>query len=511
MVVIFVGDPIANTVKNAAKGQGSVIGTAFKAMNAPSQISSVKNNTQKILSDGLNAVQNNQYHQKLSSEIEDETEKNENSKTWKRYVPAAAGALILSAAVPKMIKTKDPLRPLKDVRDGIKRGPAAILNKVQKKDNIVKGARKGAEAAVKQSGGAKKDINNSLLSHFGAGLFKGTGELTAFLAGSAYLKHRADREQNKKAKEDMNKLNKVYDRTHPIGNAGKKLYGIMHKTAFEDLDGLYKQALSDDQVDAWAKKKTGQFFDNARNRARAYDINANKQIHRVKSRGVNDDTVDKIIQSIKLDKQSNRAFEYEKAKAAGRRVADRAAKYKQFRNRHAEEAAYAAAHKTKLGGLKYDFKKAVHNMSDTAKSYVTDPKKRKRVLAAAGIATAGAAINQLHKKLIKPKLKSAVKNGIKSHYDKKIDNLYKSQNPQSGNNESEKQAAFFGDGVDRAILNAAEMPMDLAWTAGSEILKQRKRFKKVQDRINNPQNYQQRKGGRNNDGRYHGGNFGRRS
>lgn len=512
------GDAIANTVKNAAKEQNSVlgasVGTAFKVLNAPTKVNQVKNNAQKIVSDSVNAIQNNQYHQKLSSEADNETEKNENNKTWKKYVPVAAGALLLSAAIPRIIETKDITQPIKDVRDGIKRGPAAILNKVQKKDKIVEGARKGAAAAVKKSGGVKKDINNSLLSNFGAGLFKGTGELTAFLAGSAYLKHRADREKNKKAKEDMIALNNAYDRVHPVGNAGKKIYGIMHKSAFEDLDGLYKQAFTDEQLKAYVDKKSDQFFENARNRSRAYDINTNKQINRVKSRGMSDENAQKIIQSLKLDKQSNRAFEYEKAKAAKRMAEARVEKYKQHRLAHAEKLKKAArddAHKKLFSGVKYDIIELGKNVGNKAKSYFTDSKKRKKLLTAAGIATAGAAINQLHKRFIKPKLKNAVKNGIKGHYDKKIDNLYEQQKSQQSNNESEKQAAFFGDGVDRAILNAAEMPMELAWTAGSEILKQRARLKKAQERIKSRNNHRNKKGVDSNGRRHNGNNFSSRS
>ena len=77
------------------------------------------------------------------------------------------------------------------------------------------------------------------------------------------------------------------------------------------------------------------------------------------------------------------------------------------------------------------------------------------------------------------------KGGIKKHYDKKIDKLYQQKREKDESTAKKASIGYFNDTIDAIALNAAKVPVDLAWTAGSELIKQNKRFNREKDKINN--------------------------
>ena len=524
-------DPVANAIKSkaaqASKQPGALdytVGTTFKVLGAKDQINGAKQNSEAVVSSALNAVKNNQYHQKLSAEKEEDTEKAEKKdRHWTRYVPAAAGAMLLAATVPSIVKSGDVTKPLQDFRDGVKRVPAMLLNKAQKKNPAVKEARKGAAKAVKAAGGKAKNINNSPMANFSAGLFKGVGELTPFLIGSAYLTHKAEKAKKERDAEEETKLKKAYDRTHPIASAGKAVGEAAYKVAqYKKNAGLEsgeyeKTAISAQTLDNYAKKRTEQFYANAKKNTNIYNNDTWKYIHRLQreaeKRPELKDGLEDRIKGLKLDMKANRYKEFNRAREASFGVKGKVNEHKKRlgeiarkAEEKAKEAARDKAYETFGGKVKYN----VGAAKDKAKDYL---KKNKRALmTATGIMTAGATIGTLHRKLVKPKVNSFVKDKVKSHYDKKIDKLY--QQPKENEQAEKKASAFDGyfDGAGNAVvLKAAELPMEVAWTAGSEILKQRKRFKREKEKAEQRKlnGYQPRKDDRY-DRRNHGNNHGSR-
>lgn len=183
-------------IGGAINGGFKALNTGMKIMSLPEKRQNSANATNKIVSDTLNSARNNQYHQKLSAEENTDSEKTKKKRNFGKYVPALAGAMLLASAGGSIIKSGDVTKPIQDMRDGVKRVPAAALNKLTKiKPLFKKGAkevRKGAQEGIKQSGNAVKPaINKGLLSEYALGAMKGAGYFSAYLAGSEYLKHRA--------------------------------------------------------------------------------------------------------------------------------------------------------------------------------------------------------------------------------------------------------------------------------------------------------------------------------
>lgn len=480
------GDPISNSVKKATK-DSSILGTGFKLLTKMNTPASVGEKAETITSSTINAVKSNPYHQKFSAETEDEQEKAKD-RHWTKSLPVATGALLLGAAVPKIIKTGDVAAPLKDVRDGFKRVPAAILNKASKKHKVVKHAAAGAEKAVKAAGGKAK-VNNSPLANYGAGLFKGVGALTPFLIGSAYLDHKAKKAKNEE-KEKRELLSESYGRVKPVANVARKFSkGYYRKSAGEENFLYEKTALSNETIERYRQARIKQFKDRARE-----NINRDRKIA---MRHINDmkrmypdggDVVDKHIKGVMTDLKMNKYNELNKKEEAIKRVNRKVKEHLEDKYQRDINAAKRKADKTLGGKISYRVKHPFGTLHPLTEGKIFLDKNKKKILGATGILTAGALVNTVHKKFVKPKLKDKVKDSVKSHYDKKVDAVY-----QNARNEkqTEKQASFMEmfdpkAAVGRVILNAAEMPLDLAWTAGSEIIKGRERVKKAQNKVSSP-------------------------
>lgn len=500
------GNPDANMNPNDInRGKGkkapTTLGTAFRIMNIPQTINNAKANVESVTSSGLNAVQNNQYHQKLSEEKDEETEKGtaQKDKHWTRYVPVAAGALLLSAAVPRIVKSGDVTKPLQDIRDGMKRAPAAVVNKFKDKSPVVEEAAKAVEKEVKKSGGKAK-VNNSPLARFGLGLMQGTGAFMPFLAGSAYLSHKAKAAPDEKSKEEAERLKDAHDSMRPVASAGIKVYNALHKKA-DYNDGYEKIALSEEAMRRYADKRKQQFYDNAKDNIRMYNRNANRIIDRLENKyDASNPVVQGKIRGYKLDMKVNREYELNRARSAAYGIENKIKKQQNLYQKIADKnkaKAKEEAYKTLGGKLKWN----ANAIKDDAKDYFS--KNKKKLMVATGVLTAGAAINTLHNKLIKPKLNDAVKNGIKKHYDKKIDKLYQQKREEDENTEKKAAAEYFDDAMGAVMLNTAKMPVELAWTAGSELIKQRKRFNKERNKIKNRAYYSRKD---DNDDRRHNGN-----
>lgn len=483
------GNVIENAIPN--KNKNNILRPVSRAYNIPQMSNQIKSSTENIVTSGINAVQNNEYHQKLSEEKREGTEKGEakKDKHWTRYVPVAAGALLLSATVPSIVKSGDVTKPLQDIRDGIKRMPAATINKAKKNNPVVKEAVKAVEKEVNKSGGKAKNINNSPLARFGLGLMQGTGAFVPFLAGSAYLSHKAKTAPDEKSKEEAERLKDAHGSINPIGAAGIKVYDVLHKKA--DFDEEYeKTALSEETLLNYAKKRKDQYYDNARENIRTYNSHAKKYIRNLQDRyGTDNPDVQKKINGIKLDMSANRASELNRAKNASWWVENRIKNQRKLYEGMAKkrkEKAKEEAYKTIAGKMKWN----ANEIKDNAKNYFD--KNKHKLAVATGVLTAGAAINTIHNKFLKPKLNDMVKGGIKKHYDKKIDKLYQQKREKDESTEKKASIGYFNDTIDAIALNAAKVPVDLAWTAGSELIKQNKRFNREKDKINNG-SYHERK------------------
>lgn len=188
-----------------------------KAASLPNYHNQVNAQTKHVVSKALNAQNDNQYYQKLSEEKGDGTEKSKKRQNLAKYVPAMVGAAVLAAATHSAIKSKSVTKPFKDAYDGIKRAPAALVNKFSKTPvgkGVVDGVRKGVK---KSKNAAKPKVNNSPMANFGLGLAKGTGQFIPFLAGSAYLDYKAKQAKTKSEEGDRKRLAGSYKKAHSVG------------------------------------------------------------------------------------------------------------------------------------------------------------------------------------------------------------------------------------------------------------------------------------------------------
>ena len=195
-----------------------------KAFALQDQGKNVSNISQNITSNMLNAQKDNQYHQKLSAEDSAETEKTK-KRNYLKYVPAMAGAVLLTSAAASAIKSGDITKPFQDFRDGVKRVPAAFVNKFSETPigkGVVKGARKGVKAS---KNAAKPKVNRSPMAEAGLGIVKGTAQFVPFLAGSAYLDYKAKKAKSEDEKERREMLSDVYNSAHPKASIAKTVGG----------------------------------------------------------------------------------------------------------------------------------------------------------------------------------------------------------------------------------------------------------------------------------------------
>ena len=197
-------------------GKPDPIKKISQTVNLPNQHKQVEDQVKQVTTTALNAQKDNQYYQKLSAEENTETEKSKKKHNFAKYVPAMAGALLLTSAAGSIAKSGDVTKPLQDIRDGVKRVPAAIVNKFSKTsagEGVVKGARKGVQASKNT---AKPKVNDSPMANYGLGLMKGVGQITPFLAGSIYLDHKVKQAKTEEEKKNRKRLADVYDSAHPL-------------------------------------------------------------------------------------------------------------------------------------------------------------------------------------------------------------------------------------------------------------------------------------------------------
>ena len=213
---------MSNNVKPPTIGD-KMIGAGFKAIDKGTKLMSIANkrqtvtdNTSAVVSSAMKGVTDNQWHQKLSSENE-ENDTKPKKKSYAKYVPALAGAVLLASAGKSIIKSGDVTKPVQDMRDGVMRVPAAVFNKVTSKikhpvkRGIADGMREGVKKSVKK---AKPKVNRSPMGEIGLGLARGTGQLIPFIAGAKYLEYKAKKD-NKQQKELLD----TYKSAHPVANA----------------------------------------------------------------------------------------------------------------------------------------------------------------------------------------------------------------------------------------------------------------------------------------------------
>lgn len=178
----------------AAPNISNGINKVQTAVGAVGQVGGAVNNT---LDSAKNARKNNPYHNKLSGiynekiaaeDTDGDNKKQKVKKTLAKIAPyATAGTLILAYGA-QAVKDKSPTKPLKKAVAGV---PAATVDQIKKKSDIVKGAISGAKKGVKEANKVtvvqhKKTPFESLVN----GAAWGTGVLGAHMIGNAFFKNK---------------------------------------------------------------------------------------------------------------------------------------------------------------------------------------------------------------------------------------------------------------------------------------------------------------------------------
>lgn len=245
----------SGVIGNALGAAGNMLGAAFdvygsasKILGATTTAANVTAGAQKVKSDFKNAIRDNQYHNKLAEEKNESAEKPKKKKDLAKYVPHLVGATLLTTAAARALKTGDVTQPIQDVRDGIKRLPAAVVNSFKKgkkvRGAVVKGAVDGAAAGAKATKGAPKaKVNNSWLSTMSLNVAKGTGRMIPYLAGAAYLDYKVKDAEEKAEKQ--RKLRAMHQGTEPIGLTAARTAIDVGKGYMEEDSGQKTAALKD--------------------------------------------------------------------------------------------------------------------------------------------------------------------------------------------------------------------------------------------------------------------------
>lgn len=196
----------------------TAVNSGCKILSAGATAVNASNAVQKIKHDMANTEQ---HYQKLAEENDDTKAKQDKKDKKDKLIdsiPVLAGAALLAMGTRRAIQAKDPLQPFKDIKDGVARVPAAVVNRFSRKSHIASAVREGVADGINATAkAAKVKPNNSFMGNVGTGVARGIGELGVFYAGSKYLEHKAKkaRENKDKNAKSQAKLNNLYTALHP--------------------------------------------------------------------------------------------------------------------------------------------------------------------------------------------------------------------------------------------------------------------------------------------------------